>query len=544
MRRTILGLLVSAAALLGVQELMGQSVLLPSGSGPFATEVDLQANIALVANRNNNTINIIDLATNTLKTDSSGKTIAITVGTAPTSIAINATTNRAVVTNFGSNNVSIIDLSNYTVVATVAVEQSPRAVAIDTQHNLAIVANLNANTISLIDLNSNTSILPQGITVGQNPIAVAYNPENNTALVANFTGNNISVVDLTNKITTTTITPGLKPVSIALNLDTKRAIVANQGTNDISIINLSDNSVVTGSVSVGSTPFAVAVDTKTNIAAVLLNASQSIALVDLNGDTPTKFATAITGVGDNPTGLSVNSSNHTAIVSNPTTDSIYIVPLGFVNYLPFAFDTGEVRSNLGINNLGATEANVQIDLIDKDGKLLKSATVKVPTRALKHIVKINQFLYGTSSVTGTRGYIRLMADQPISSFLSLINYGSNDPSMELGRSTGFPKSVINAATNAAPYRSQLVLLNLGNTAAAVTLTVYDSATGTVLTTKTGISVPVGGFYYSNDILTDLGLSGKFGPMQIESPNLQPLISVTILSNTNLTNGLLEAVPIQ
>jgi hypothetical protein len=89
-----------------------------------------------------------------------------------------------------------------------------------------------------------------------------------------------------------------------------------------------------------------------------------------------------------------------------------------------------------------------------------------------------------------------------------------------------------------------VLLNLGNTAAAVTLTVYDSATGTVLTTKSGISVPVGGFYYSNDILTDLGLSGKFGPMQIESPNLQPLISVTILSNTNLTNGLFEAVPIQ
>src|SRR5262249_48671695 len=215
-------------------------------------------------------------------------------------------------------------------------------------------------------------------------------------------------------------------------------------------INLTDNSVVAGSVAVGTRPFAVAVDTKTNIAAVLLNGNQSISLVDLNAATPVKFNTVISNVGDNPTGLSVNSNNNTAIVTNPTTDSIYVVPLAFLNYLPFAFDTGQVRDNLGINNLSSTEANVDIALVDNSGKVLSTTSVKVPGRALKHIVKINQFLLGTTSVTNTRGSIKLMSDQPISSFLSIIDYSSSDPSIELGRSIGYPRLVINAATNVAP----------------------------------------------------------------------------------------------
>jgi len=530
--------------LLGTRTLLAQTILLPSGSSPFATELDLQANIALVANRNTNSVSIVDLATNTLKTDSTGKIISIAVGVAPISIAINPTTNRAVVANFGSANVSIIDLSSNTVVATVAVDLGPRAVAIDTQHNIAIVANLNANSLSLIDLNSNTSILPQAITVGQSPIAVAYNPENNTALVANYAGSTVTVVDLNLKIPTSTISSvGLKPVAIALNPTTKRAVVASQGTADIYLINLSDNTLIGGSVSVGGTPFDVDVDTKTNVAAVLLNSNQSIALVNLSGDTPTKYTTAVTGVGDNPTGISVNSTKHTAIVCNPTSDSIYVVPLGFINYLPFAFDTSIVRSNLGINNLTANEATVEIDLSDKDGKLLKTGSVTVPANGLKHIPNINQFLLGPGG-SNTQGSLKLVSNQPISSFLSLIDSSSNDPSIELGRSVGYPKFVINAVTNQTPYRSQLALLNLGNTAAAVSITAYDNATGAVLITKTGISVAVGGFYYSNDILTDLGLSQKFGTLEIESPNLQPLIGVTILSNANRTNGLFEAVPIQ
>ena len=521
---------------IGSWQVFGQTILFPVGSGPFASDINLQTNTLVVVNRNSNSVSIVDLASNTIK-----KTV--TVGTGPTSVAINPTTNRAVVTNFGSNNVSIVDLAGAAVLATVAVGNSPRAVAIDTQHNVAIVANLNGNNISLIDLNNNTSILPQPVAVGTHPIAVAYNPVNNTALVANFDGGTLAVLDLTLRVVTSTVSVGLKPIAIALNLETKQAVVANQDTNDVTIVSLTDNSVL-HTVSVGTQPFSVGVDTKTNIAAVVSNQNRSITLINLSGDTPTKFTTVISNIGDNPTSLSVNPNTNTALVTNPTSDSVVITPLGFVNNLLFAFDIGDVRSNLGINNLGSTEANVEIDLIDQNGKLLKTASTKVPSRALKHITKISQFLYGTSSPTSTRGFIKLVSDQPISSFLSLITYGTNDASVVLGHSAGFPKLVVNAATNVAPYRSQLMLLNLGSTSASVTITAYDNAAGTVLATKTGISIPAGGFYFSEDIMTDLGLAGKFGPLQIESLNLQSVIGATLLSNANHTNGLFEAVPIQ
>src|SRR5262245_35510707 len=99
MRRTILLL----AAMLSAEGLWAQSLLVPVGSGPFTTVVNLQTNIALIMNRNNNSVQIMDLADNTLKKDASGNVIKITVGTGPISAAINPSTNRAVVANFGSN---------------------------------------------------------------------------------------------------------------------------------------------------------------------------------------------------------------------------------------------------------------------------------------------------------------------------------------------------------------------------------------------------------------------------------------------------------
>jgi hypothetical protein len=187
---------------------------------------------------------------------------------------------------------------------------------------------------------------------------------------------------------------------------------------------------------------------------------------------------------------------------------------------------------------------VEIALIDQNGKVLKTKSVTVAGQGLNYITKINQFMLDTTTSTNTICSIQLMSDQPISSFVALINYSTNDPSIALGRPLGYTKFLINGVTNVSPYRSQLVLLNLGSGLAAVTITVYDSSTGQVLTTKTGISIPIGGFYYSNDVLTDLGLSGKFGSIVVESPNLQPLIGVTVLSNTNGTNGLFEGVPLQ
>jgi YVTN family beta-propeller protein len=536
--------------LAGVSSLFSQSILLPIGSGPYALELNQDATLALVVNRNSNSVSIVNLADNLIRN-------TIAVGTFPTSIAINSTTNQAVVTNFGSENVSVIDISSATVVATIAVGKvdtanptfrySPRDVAIDTANNIAIVANLNANSVSLIDLNSNSLVVAEPIPVGTNPISVAFYREKNVALVANYQSNSVSVIDMQNKARIRDIGVGLKPVDIALNLQTKKAIVVNSDTNDITVLNLDKISdllsdPVEATVTVGSRPFGAVINPNTNLAAVLSNGNKSISLVNLSDNT--KFTTVVTGIGDTPTHIALNPSDNSALVASPTNDSIYSAPLGFVNYLPFAYDTEALRSNLGITNIGSAEANIEIQLRDNNGNLIASGATKVSAKGLKQINSINRVLIGSEGVTNTIGALRITSDQPFSSFISVIDNTSNDPGLQVGRSVGYPRLLINSATSTGAFRSRLALLNLGNTRAVVKLTARDNATGEVLATKEGIFIELNGFYLSEDVFAELGVENNFGPLEIESPNLQPLIGVTLIGSASRTSGFLEAVPIE
>ena len=536
--------------LASISPLLAQSILLPIGSGPFAIELNQDATLAVVVNRNNNSVSIVNLADNLIKN-------TITVGTFPTSVAINPTTNQAVVTNFGSDNVSVIDIGSATVVATIVVGKAdtsnpnfrynPRDVAIDTTNNIAIVANLNGNSVSLIDLNSNSLIVTEPIPVGTNPISVAYYREKNIALVANYQSNSVSIIDMQNKARSRDITVGLKPVDIALNLQTKKAVVVNSDTNDITILNLdkiSDQTAnpVEATITVGNRPFGAVINPNTNFAAVLSNGNKSISLVNLGDNT--KLTTVVTGVGDTPTHIALNPANNTVLVASPTNDSIFSAQLGFVNYLPFAFDTEAFRANLGITNIGSVEANVQIELRDKDGNVLASGATKVSARGLKQLNNVNRVLLGSDGVTNTIGSLRVTSDQPFSSFVSVIDNSTNDPGLQVGRSGGFPKLLINSATNTGAFRSRLALLNLGNTRAVVKLTARSNETGEVLATREGIFIELNGFFYTDDVFGELGVESNFGPLEIESPNLQPLIGVTLIGSASRTSGFLEAVPIE
>jgi YVTN family beta-propeller protein len=537
--------------LAGVAPLFAQSILLPIGSGPYAVELNQDSTLAVVVNRNSNSVSIVNLANNLVR-----KTIA--VGAFPTSVAINPTTNQAVVTNFGSDNVSVIDIGSETVVATIAVGKadsanptfrfSPRDVAIDTANNIAIVANLNGNSVSLIDLNSNSLVLGEPIQVGSNPISVAYYREKNVALVANYQSNSVSVIDMgTNRARIRDLSVGLRPVDIVLNLQTKKAIVVNSDTNDITVLNLDKISdlvsdPVEATITVGSRPFGAVINPNTNFAAVLSSGTKSISLVNLGDNT--KFTTVVTGVGDTPTHIALNPSDNTALVASPTNDAIYSAQLGFLNYLPFAFDTETFRSNLGITNISSVEANLQIELRDKDGNLMASGATKVSAHGLKQLNNINRVLLGRDEVTNTLGSLRVTSDQPFSSFISVIDNSSNDPGLQIGRSGGFPRLLINSATNTGAFRSRLAVLNLGNTRAVVKLTARDAVTGEVLATKGGIFIELNGFFYTDDVFAELGLQNNFGPLEIESPNLEPLIGVTLVGSASRTSGFLEAVPIE
>ena len=72
------------------------------------------APFAYITNYEDNTISVIDIATNNV-------TATVDVGINPWGVAVNPAGTKVYVTNIGSNNISVIDTSNNTVIDTVPV---------------------------------------------------------------------------------------------------------------------------------------------------------------------------------------------------------------------------------------------------------------------------------------------------------------------------------------------------------------------------------------------------------------------------------------
>ena len=131
-----------------------------------------------VPNLSDNTVTVIDGATNTTST--------VNVGTSPYAVAVNSVTNKIYVTNVDSSNVTVIDgATNAT--TTVNVGIYPYCVAVNPITNKAYVTSYGDNTITVIDgaTNSTVTLSESQYPYAQNPYTVVVNPVNNQIYVAN-----------------------------------------------------------------------------------------------------------------------------------------------------------------------------------------------------------------------------------------------------------------------------------------------------------------------------------------------------------------------
>jgi YVTN family beta-propeller protein len=117
------------------------------GISPEAIAVDPTTHKVYVANRDSNSVSVIDGTT--------GKVLSnnIRVGIGPTAIAVNPTTNVTYVANRDSNSVSVIDEAYIkgSTAANITVGISPTVIAVDPTTNMIYVANLDSNSVSVID---------------------------------------------------------------------------------------------------------------------------------------------------------------------------------------------------------------------------------------------------------------------------------------------------------------------------------------------------------------------------------------------------------
>jgi len=142
------------------------------------------APFAYVANGGDNTVSVIDTATNTVVG------IPIPVGREPFGVDVTRDGKHAYVANRGSNNVSVIDTATNMVVATVVVGNVPINVAVTPDGNHAYVANAYCSNVSVIDTAANT-VEP--------------------TVFANFISSNVSVIDTASATVAATVAVGSNP---------------------------------------------------------------------------------------------------------------------------------------------------------------------------------------------------------------------------------------------------------------------------------------------------------------------------------------------
>ena len=93
---------------------------------------------------------------------------------------------------------------------------------------------------------------------------------------------------------------------------------------------------------------------------------------------------------------------------------------------------GTYRTNLGLNNPGGETAHVSMDLTDLSGNVRGTQIVDVLPKGLNQINDIARTILGKSDPTGFHGYLQIRSSQPIHSWVSKIDNGTDDPSIIVG----------------------------------------------------------------------------------------------------------------
>jgi YVTN family beta-propeller protein len=238
----------------------------PGGTTPVAVAASLSR--AYITNANDNTVTVIDAATN-------GFVMNIDVGCNPLGIALNADGSRAYVTVCGADHacatcpvppavgdVQVIDTTTNLVIQTIPVGIFPRGVVVSPDGTRVYVSNLCATgglnctpgSVSVIDAGANMVLTTvPGIP---SPAAVVVNPTGTLLYVVTTpdTGpGSVSVVNTATNAVGPTIPLGNVPLGADLDPTGAKLYVANRDDNTVSVVDTAKNAVV-ATIPVGKLP--------------------------------------------------------------------------------------------------------------------------------------------------------------------------------------------------------------------------------------------------------------------------------------------------
>jgi chitodextrinase len=210
-------------------------------------------------------------------------------------------------------------------------------------------------------------------------------------------------------------------------------------------------------------------------------------------------------------------------------------------FIPSIVENGRFRTNLGINSLSKTQANVSLTLVDAEGIVLGGKTVQVEAEGLKQINSVARFLFEENVGSDIQANLYLESDQPISAWASQIDNTTNDPSLLLSTRTGATRILIPSSANIGTFSSSLVLMNVGVTTAQVAMKAYGTSGELLGQSSTPLVIGPNGAVSFENVLQSLGVTDNYGPIEITSLNNVPIIASSRVSSTTRSGGFFEGL---
>jgi len=168
----------------------------------------------------------------------------IAVGDQPIYLAADQRTNRVYVSNQGDDTVSVIDGATNTVLRTVKVGHYPNGVAVNPRTNTIYVANLTGGSLSIVD---GIKLTTSTLRLGSYPAKVAVNPVTNRVYVTLEDENGfLEVINGKKRKVVASIALPPYPIGVAVDTDLNQIYVADFlcECGQISVIDGSTNAVM------------------------------------------------------------------------------------------------------------------------------------------------------------------------------------------------------------------------------------------------------------------------------------------------------------
>ncbi|HEY8912191.1 bifunctional YncE family protein/alkaline phosphatase family protein [Lacisediminihabitans sp.] len=174
------------------------------------------------------------------------------------------------------------------------------------------------------------STTPDGAKLNLFPAGLALTPDSKRLVVADQLADAVSVVDLATG-TVSTVPVGHRPLWVTLSKDGQTAYVTNQGASTVSAVGLAGpDPVVTATLPVGLHPNKSLLSTAGDTLYVANGDADTVSAVALSAGTSSTIRLAPydgAPIGSNPTGLALDDTKGTLLVSNSGNNDVAVVDL-------------------------------------------------------------------------------------------------------------------------------------------------------------------------------------------------------------------------